>query len=287
MSFIFRSKNSSAVRFSPRLEILEDRRLLTFFAVLQAPQVDASEMASANVSYPQDPGPVVPVSLACDANPAGMGRHNGYFSVVGDKSRGIIITSLPESGQQLGDPIQVSFQFSYTALLENFYDYPPIEDSAISYSASVRGGDTDQDLYKGEISTTFTPGDKISDSGKVSIAMTIGDQILISIFALGEAHAAEPHYRDRVAFFADFSIQDESAGPSTSHHSPVELALTGLASISPKATSGPAVSMLDQSLQQEFLPQENRQITVPTPSSIYLLDLDWMGFAKPSSTDRL
>jgi hypothetical protein len=268
-------------RCSPHLEVLEDRRLLTFFAVVQAPEVDVQEMASADLFYPRDPGPVVPISLACDANPMGMGLHNGYFNVVGSKSSGFVIASLPESGQQMGDPIQVSFHFSYTALLENFYDYPPLEDSAISYSGNVRGGDTDQDLFKGKISTEFTPGDKISDKGDVSIAMNVGDQIQISLLADGEAHAAEPHFRDRVAFFSDFSIQDQSGnGPATPRSNRLELA--GFPAMVPEAIHGQSRAFLDLPLWQESNYQENGGTAANSPGNIHSLDLICMALGEVS-----
>src|SRR5262249_26212221 len=155
-----------------------------------------------------DPARVIPIAVDCAATPHGMGLHNGYFSVLGDGNRGLVIETQPEEGQKLGDAIQVSFAFAYTSTLESEGDYPPPDDGFLSYSGIVQTGNFSQNLFEGTLSTTVAIADQIHEEDTVVIPMNVGESILVSVFANGEAHAAEPHYLNRVAFQADFLFKD-------------------------------------------------------------------------------
>jgi hypothetical protein len=219
MFFLFRSKNASAAhRRRPRqlsFESLEDRTLLTFFSVVDVPDASAMQEASADVSYTRGEQQSAQMAVNAQAHPAGMGDHAGYFAV-GSKSPAFVIDTTPEPGQKIGDPIAVSFEYNYAAVLRFVIDFPQPLSSDLTFFARLEAGNNSQDLFKGSFSSDYGEGDQ-EDDQVLLLPMNVGDQAMIIISAQGEAHAAEPHFQYWVDFSATFTFQDDPAGTPVGH----------------------------------------------------------------------
>jgi hypothetical protein len=211
MFFILRRKLSTEARRirpqGPRLEGLEQRTLLTLFTVSGVPDSAPEEQATARVTYSSGANEVAQASLAGEAVPAGQGLHRGAFSLGGGTDL-LQIDTAPEAGQQWGDPITVAFAYSRTSTLQNYFDYPPGNPAYVRWHGFLDAGEATAPLFDGSFSTDYIPSDETHDEGLVQINMNAGDSIVVHVWGNGEAFAAEPHFRDRVAFNADFTVYD-------------------------------------------------------------------------------
>jgi hypothetical protein len=211
MSFLLRRKLGTEARrtrrHSLRLEALEGRTLLTLFTVSAVPDGVAEEQATARVTYSSGANEVARASLAGEAGPAGQGLHRGAFSLGGGTDLLQINTS-PEAGQQWGDPITVAFAYSRTSTLQNYFDYPPGYTAYVQWHGFLDAGDATGPLFDGSFSTDYIPSDETHDEGLIQVNMNAGDSMVVHVWSNGEAFAAEPHFRDRVAFNADFVVYD-------------------------------------------------------------------------------
>jgi hypothetical protein len=194
-------------RHSPRLEALEDRTLLTLFTVSAVPDSTAEGEAAASVTHSFGANEVAQASLAGEASPAGQGVHRGAF-YLGAPTDLLQIDTAPAAGQQWGDPIAVAFAYSRTSTLQNFFDYPPGNPAYVQWHGFLDAGDASQPLFDGSFSTDYIPSDETHDEGLIQIHMNVGDSIVVHVWSNGEAFAAEPHFKDRVAFNADFVVND-------------------------------------------------------------------------------
>jgi hypothetical protein len=194
-------------RHSPRLEALEDRTPLTLFAVSAVPDSTAEQEASASVTCSTGANEVARVSLAGEAFPAGQGVHRGAF-YLGAGTDLLQIDTAPEAGQEWGDPIAVAFAYSRTSTLQNFFDYPPGNPAYVQWHGFLDAGEATGPLFDGSFSTDYITSDETHDEGLVQIDMNVGDSLVVHVRSQGEAFAAEPHYKDRVAFNADFAVND-------------------------------------------------------------------------------
>jgi hypothetical protein len=209
MFFILQRKRRTearGTRHSPRLEPLEDRTLLTLFMVSAVPDATAQEEAVASVTHSLGEAKVARASLFGEAAPAGQGTHHGAFYL--GETDSLQIDTLPAIGQNLGDPITVAFAYSYTSTLQTLFGYPPVNPAYVAWHGYLDAGDASQLLFDGYFSTDSTPGDEIHEQGVIQINMNVGDHIAVQVWSDGEAFAAEPHYKNRVAFSADFSVND-------------------------------------------------------------------------------
>jgi hypothetical protein len=223
-----RTKTRHTGRQWPRLEPLEDRTLLTLFTVSAAPDAAVDLEATATVTYTSGEVKLAQASLAGDASPVGMGDHHGAF-YLGAPSDLLQIDSIPGDGQNLGDPIKVGFTFSYTSLLQSFFGYPPANPSYVEWHGFLDAGAATQPLFDGLFSTDFTPGDETRGEGLIPIEMNVGDSIIVHVWSNGQAYTAEPHFKARVAFNADFSVSDLSnVDQIQSHPTPEHLHLFSL-----------------------------------------------------------
>jgi hypothetical protein len=177
------------------------------FTVSAVPDATAEQEAIASIGYSPGERRAVRTSLDCDAFPAGQGLHRGAF-YLGSETDLLRIDTAPDAGQNFGDPITVAFTYSYTSLLQNFDDYPPLNPAYVEWHGFLDAGDATQPLFDGLFSTDFTPGDEVHDGGLIQINMNVGDTIAVHLRSDGEAYASEPHSKDRVAFSADFVVQD-------------------------------------------------------------------------------
>jgi hypothetical protein len=211
MFFFLRRKPGTEARrirrHSLRLEALEGRTLLTLFTVSAVPDSAAEEQATASVTYSSGANEVAQASLAGEAVPAGQGLHRGAFHL-GAGTDLLQIDTAPAAGQQWGDPITVAFAYSRTSTLQNYFDYPPGYTAYVQWHGFLDAGDASGPLFDGSFSTDYIPGDETHDEGLVQINMNAGDSIVVHVWSNGEAFAAEPHFRDRVAFNADFVVYD-------------------------------------------------------------------------------
>ncbi len=199
-------------RAVPHLETLENRTLLTVFSVGQVPSTYTLEQATANVQVVQDQGPKADVTVGAAAHPVGMGYQSGYFNTDGQNDLFRIDTA-PSPGQQLGQPIKIALSYTWTAALQTYEgsDTPPWS-SMITSSASVVVGDSNQQLFLDNLSTTFTLAQQDGWSDRLVIRTTVGESVWIAVDLNGEAHAAEPHYQTWVDFRAEFTVQDAGKG---------------------------------------------------------------------------
>jgi hypothetical protein len=220
-----RAEAGTTRRHNPRLEVLEDRTLLTLFTVSAVPDSAVFSEATASVTYTPGPNQVVRTSLAGDASPAGMGDHRGQF-YLGPQTDLLQIDTAPEAGQHVGDPIRVAFLYSYTSRLQNFDGYPPPYTGYVEWHGFLDAGDATQPLFDGLFSTDFITGDEIHDQQLIRVNMNVGDSIIVHVWSNGDAYAAEPHFRDQVSFNADFTVSDfihASPLPVHAHTIPVSL----------------------------------------------------------------
>jgi hypothetical protein len=196
------------------LEALEDRTLLTLFTVSAVPDATADQEAVAQVGYSSGERPVIRAGVFGAARPAGMGNHQGAF-YVGSASDLLEIDTAPDVGQNYGDPITVSFLFSYSSSLQNFDGYPPPNTSYVTWHGFLDAGDAAQPLFDGSFSTDYSNGDEVQDARSIQIHMNVGDPIYVHVWSNGQAYAAEPHFKDWVAFNANFVVQDDASNAPT------------------------------------------------------------------------
>jgi hypothetical protein len=208
--FLRRKGGARARRRGPRLEVLEDRTVLTLFTVSAVPDHVAAEQATASVTHSAGASPVAHASLAGEAAPAGQGLHHGAF-YLGGVSDLLQIDTAPDAGQLLGDPISVDFAYSHTSTLQNYYDFPTGNTAFVQWHGFLDAGDASQPLFDGAFSTDYITSDEAHDEGVVQINMNVGDSVVVHVWSSGEAFAAEPHFRDRVAFSADFVVNDSAS----------------------------------------------------------------------------
>src|SRR5262245_61148622 len=97
--------------YSPQLEPLEDRTLLTLFTVSAVPDATAQQEAAASVGSSAGAKRAVRAAVVGDAFPAGQGDHRGAF-FLGAATDLLQIDTAPDAGQNLGDPITVAFVYS-------------------------------------------------------------------------------------------------------------------------------------------------------------------------------
>jgi hypothetical protein len=212
-----RQRKTDARRFRQaalHLEALENRTVPTVFSVTQVPSTFSLEQATADVQVGQDQGPVADVSVMAAAHPVGMGYQSGYFSIDGEPDNALEIDTAPDAGQQLGDPIQIAFSYSWTATLQTYEgsDTPPWE-SYVNSSVAVAAGTYYNQLFNDSISTNFILADQHGGKDQLIIPMTVGDSVFVSVSLDGVAHCAEPHYQTWVDFQAEFTVQDASERP--------------------------------------------------------------------------
>jgi hypothetical protein len=192
-----------------RFEALEARTLPTYFTVVAVPDVSALEDAQAKINYPTDTTQQPTIAITASATPAGEGHHEGFFNVGGPH---ILIATAPESGQNVGDPVTVDFAFQYAASLQNFLNWPPLENSEVDFAGSINAGDVSADLFSGSFSTEFTPNDNVADGGAYQIHLNVGDTIDVAVSAYGQAYSVPNHYQNWVDFSSTFSFQDDTGG---------------------------------------------------------------------------
>jgi hypothetical protein len=121
--------------------------------------------------------------------------------------------------------------------LQNFDGYPPPNTSYVTWHGFLDAGDAAQPLFDGSFSTDYSNGAKIQDARLIQIHMNVGDPINVHVWSNGQAYAAEPHFKDWVAFNAKFVVHDDGSNiptlatsrtdfsPLLAHNRPLEQAL--------------------------------------------------------------
>jgi hypothetical protein len=191
------------------LEALEDRLVLTLFTVSSAPDATAYQEAVAQAGASSGERSVIRAGLIGAATPAGMGNHEGSY-YLGAANPLLEIDTAPDVGQNYGDPITVAFVFSYSVSLQNFDGYPPQNTSYVTYHGFLDAGDAAQPLFDGSFSTDDGPDYSFQEARSIAIHMSVGDPIYVRMWSNGQAYAAEPHFKDWVAFNANFVVQDDT-----------------------------------------------------------------------------
>jgi hypothetical protein len=231
----------------PVVEVLEDRTLLTHYSVIDVPDTFAMQQATAEVTSTPGEQPEADMTATAQAHPVGMGDQPGYFQI-GSERTAFVIQTTPEPGQEIGDPISVSFSFNYLARLRFVMDtgiVPP--PSYINYFCRLEAGDDSQDLMEGFFTTDMGIGAEAQDNQVVTLPnQKVGDPMMITLTLQGEAHSAEPHYQDWVDFTGRFSFRDDTsnAAPGRRQERAAMLdVLGGVRPIQPHQDAGTVVTL--------------------------------------------